>query len=65
MKFTMRLQRDGRWIGGFDCRATELKTMLDTVVRDAAAMWNDAVIATRIDRRGGRKGQQFVVEGPR
>lgn len=48
MKFTVRTQ-SGQWIGGFMCRRSNLAETLDEL-RDVASLWDEPLIARRLDR---------------
>lgn len=67
MKFHLEILETGKWVGGFQCRRSEVKTMLEDT-KPLAMAWSEAldrratVRVTRVDRQGQRKGQPLSVE---
>jgi hypothetical protein len=59
MKFHFALA-DGRWIGGMQCQRADLAGELEKV-REAANLWGQPVVVTRVDKVGRRRGERYVV----
>jgi hypothetical protein len=58
MKFHLALS-DGKWIGGMQCHRVDLAEQLESL-RPRATEWKQAIVATRIDKKG--RGRVHVIE---
>ena len=64
MKYSLKLQTTNQWIGGFDVRRDQLAEEL-LRLEEVAEMWKSPIVATRVDRRGGKRGEEIIIRSRR